>query len=250
MDITIVLGLILGFGGILLGHALESGQVGSLIQGTAAVIVFGGTLGAVLVSTSLTELREALRLLRFTLFTPAESRPAVAQEIVEAARLARQESILSLEKRLARYQDPFMKTVFRFVVDGVEQNTIRELFENEIHIEEEKQLSAAKVFTDAGGFAPTIGIIGAVLGLIHVMENITDTQKLGSGIAVAFVATVYGVGSANLVFLPLANRIKRRIRERSKTKDMILSGALSIMNGLNPYIIEEKLKSYFDGKKG
>lgn len=248
MDITIILGLILGIGGILVGHVLDSGQVGSLIQGTAAVIVFGGTFGAVLVSTSFVELREAFRLLKLTLFSKPESRPAVAQEIVEAARLARQESILSLEKRLARYQDPFMKTVFRFVIDGVEQNTIRELFENEIYIEEEKQLSAAKVFSDAGGFAPTIGIIGAVLGLIHVMENLSDTSKLGSGIAIAFVATVYGVGSANLIFIPISNRIKRRIKDRSKTKDMILSGALSIMNGLNPYIIEEKLKSYFSDK--
>ncbi len=246
MDITIILGLFLGIGGIILGHILDSGHVASLVQGTAAVIVFGGTFGAVLVSCTFVEIREAFRLLKYTLITPTDSRPAIALEIVEASRLARQDSILSLEKRLARFSDPFMKTVFRFVIDGVEQNTIRELFENEIHLEEDKQLGAAKVFADAGGFSPTIGIIGAVLGLIHVMENLTDTSKLGSGIAVAFVATVYGVGSANLIFLPLANRIKRRIKDRSKTKDMILVGALSVINGLNPYIIEEKLKSYFE----
>jgi chemotaxis protein MotA len=155
-----------------------------------------------------------------------------------------------LEKRLPHYHDLFMKNVFRFVIDGVEPGTIKDIFENEIYVEEERLLSGAKVYMDAGGFSPTVGIIGAVLGLIHVMENLTDTSKLGSGIAVAFVATVYGVGSANLIFIPLANKIKKKIKERSKTKEMILIGAISVLNGLNPYIIEEKMKAYLqDGSE-
>jgi chemotaxis protein MotA len=122
--------------------------------------------------------------------------------------------------------------------------TIREVFENDIALEEDRQLAGARVFTEAGGFAPTVGIIGAVLGLIHVMENLTDTSKLGTGIAVAFVATVYGVGSANILLIPFGNKLKRKILIRSETKAMILEGALGIVNGLNPYLIEQKLKSF------
>lgn len=249
MDLTIILGLLLGIGGILIGHVLDNGHVSSLVQGTAAVIVFGGTFGAVLVSSTKSELSEAFKLLKSTLFGDSERRENIALEIVDAAKTARQDTILSLEKKLSTFSDPFMKSVFRFVIDGVEITTIKDLFENEIQIEEERALSAVKVVSDAGGFAPTIGIIGAVLGLIHVMENLTDTSKLGAGIAIAFVATVYGVGSANLIFLPLANRMKRKVKERSKTKEMILQGALSIVNGVNPYIIDEKLKSYYAEKE-
>lgn len=249
MDFSIILGFVIGIGGILLGHAMDGGHVSSLVQATAGVIVFGGTFGAVLVATSGKTVRESLSLLMMTTFRPREQREAIAKEIVEAALTARKESILSLEKRLSTFSDPFMRQVFRFVVDGVDPSTIKELFENEIYQEENKQFAAARVFTEAGGYAPTIGIIGAVLGLIHVMENLTDTSKLGTGIAIAFVATVYGVGSANLIFLPLGVKAKRRAQERSKTKEMILMGALSILNGLNPYIIEEKMKSYFENSK-
>lgn len=244
MNFATWLGLAIGITAILAGHVLEGGHVGSIVQGTAAVIVFGGTLGAVFVSHSREQLSLSVSLLKEALFSTPNKRDSIAREIIEAAVLARKESILSIEKNLQNFSDHFTKTVFRFVIDGVEAATIREIFENEIDVEEERLLSGAKVFMDAGGFAPTIGIIGAVLGLIHVMENLTDTSKLGAGIAVAFVATVYGVGSANLIFIPLANKIRKRIKERSKTKEMILVGALGVLAGLNPYIIEEKLKIY------
>lgn len=244
MNFATWLGLAIGVTAILAGHVLEGGHVGSIVQGTAAVIVFGGTLGAVFVSHSREQLSLSVSLLKEALFGSPNKREIIAREIIEAAILARKESILSIEKNLHAFSDHFTKTVFRFVIDGVEAATIREIFENEIDVEQERLLGGAKVFMDAGGFAPTIGIIGAVLGLIHVMENLTDTSKLGAGIAVAFVATVYGVGSANLIFIPLANKIRKRIKERSKTKEMILVGALGVLAGLNPYIIEEKLKIY------
>ena len=137
-----------------------------------------------------------------------------------------------------------MRSVYRFAIDGVDPEVLRRLFEEEISVSERRKMAAAKIWSDAGGFAPTIGIIGAVLGLISVMANITDTSMLGQGIAVAFVATIYGVGSANLVFLPISNKLKSLIRFRSETEHMILEGALAVVNGLNPYMIEQKMRSF------
>ncbi|MGE5085366.1 MAG: MotA/TolQ/ExbB proton channel family protein, partial [Bacillota bacterium] len=153
---------------------------------------------------------------------------------------------LALEPRLVRIHDPLMQNVLRTVVDGIDVITIRDIFETQIHHEEEELLAGAKIWTDAGGFAPTIGIIGAVLGLIHVMGNLTDTSKLGAGIAVAFVATIYGVSSANLLFLPLGNKLKKKAQDITREKMMILEGGLMIAQGANPLVVEQKLKSYID----
>jgi chemotaxis protein MotA len=245
MDKVTIGGLILGIGGILVGMMLESGHVGSLLQLTAGLIVLGGTCGAVLVSTTKEDLKMGISLLPLGFRDEQTDDPArVMKDMVEAAQLVRKETILALEKRLSSFSNPYMQNVFRFVIDGVEPQVLREIFEAQLVLEEENQLAGAKIWTDAGGFAPTIGIIGAVLGLIHVMSNLTDTSKLGSGIAVAFVATVYGIGSANLLFLPIGNKIKRKIRKRIELKTMILEGAIGIMTGLNPFIIEEKLRTY------
>jgi chemotaxis protein MotA len=137
-----------------------------------------------------------------------------------------------------------MRSVYRFVVDGVDPEVLRKIFEEEIHVSERRKLAAAKVWSDAGGFAPTVGIIGAVLGLISVMANISDTSMLGQGIAVAFVATIYGVGSANLLFIPVANKLRTLIRFRAETETMILEGALAVVSGLNPYLIEQKMRAF------
>jgi chemotaxis protein MotA len=245
MQITTVLGLIVGIGGIILGNMLEGGSTGSLIQVTAAMIVFGGTFGAVVVSNRSEDLRLGLNFLRHA-FGGSETaeRAGIAKEIVATAQLARKESLLSLEKNISKFQDPFMRSVYRFAIDGVDPEVLRRLFEEEISVGERRKMAGAKVWADAGGFAPTIGIIGAVLGLISVMANITDTSMLGQGIAVAFVATIYGVGSANLVFIPLSNKLKTLIRFRAETERMILEGALAVVNGLNPYMIEQKMRSF------
>ncbi|HEX4925150.1 MAG TPA: flagellar motor protein [Bdellovibrionales bacterium] len=245
MDLTTILGLIVGIGGILLGQVMEGGHVGSIMQLTAAFIVFGGTIGAVLVTAPMEDVKTGLKLLKLAFLNPkGDDSESIIKELLDAAQIARKESILSLEKKLSQFTNPYMQTIFRFVIDGVDSNTIRDIFENEIYLEEEHLSAGAKLYTDAGGYSPTIGIIGAVLGLIHVMENLSDTSKLGAGIAVAFVATVYGVGAANLIFLPIGNKLKRKIKMQAQTKEMILTGALGIVSGLNPFIIEEKLRAY------
>jgi chemotaxis protein MotA len=251
MQFTTIIGLVLGIGGIVLGNLLEGGNFGTLFQLTAALIVFGGTLGATILSNRLDDLNLALNYLKFLFISNETSeRAQIAGEIIQSAQLARRESILSLEASLAKFRDPFMRSVYRFVIDGVDPEVLRHIFEEEISVSQGRKLAAAKVWSDAGGFAPTVGIIGAVLGLISVMANITDTSMLGQGIAVAFVATIYGVGSANLVFIPIANKLKTLIRFRSQTETMILEGALAVINGLNPYLIEQKMRAFTSEVKG
>jgi chemotaxis protein MotA len=248
MDLTTILGIILGIGGILAGQILEGGHVSSIMQDTAAIIVFSGTFGAVLIATPLTDVKTALALLKMVFINPkGDDTEKIVKELIEAAQIARKESILALEKKLNTFSSPYMQTIFRFVIDGVDPNTIKDIFESEIFLQEEHQIAGAKVWETCGGFSPTIGIIGAVMGLIHVMENLADTSKLGAGIAVAFVATVYGVGSANIFFLPFGSKLKRKIKMQSQIKEMILTGAIGIVSGMNPFIIEEKLRAYNHG---
>lgn len=247
MQTTTLLGLIIGIGGILLGNFIEGGHMGSLAQGAAAVIVFLGTLGAVVVSSRKSDLKLAWSIFKKTISPSSDKKgEQTLNEIVDCARLARKETILSIEPKLSSIKDPFLQNVLRSVVDNVDAQVIRDVFEKQITIEEEKLMAGAKVWTEAGGYAPTIGIIGAVLGLIHVMGNLSDTSKLGAGIAVAFVATIYGVGSANLIFLPMGTRIKKWVAEQIRYKEMILEGGLSIQAALPPHLIELKLKSYLE----
>ncbi len=245
MQITTVLGLFIGIGGILLGNVMEGGHFSSLFQLTAAIIVFGGTLGATMISNRVEDLSLALQNLR-SVFSGTEGaeRSRIAAELIKTAQLVRRESILAIEPLLTRMPDPFMRSVYRFVIDGVDPVVLRGIFEEEILVNERRKMAAAKVWSDAGGFAPTVGIIGAVLGLISVMANITDTSMLGQGIAVAFVATIYGVGSANLIFIPISNKLKTLIRYRSETEIMILEGAIGVGSGLNPYLVEQKVRAF------
>ncbi|MBX9765806.1 MAG: flagellar motor protein [Bdellovibrionales bacterium] len=245
MDFLTLIGIALGIGGIIAGQVLEGGHVGSILQFTAFLIVFGGTLGAVLIGTTRNELALAIALFKDA-FQESDDQNAlrVSKELIELAQIARKETILALEKKLPEVSFPFTRSVLRLMIDGVDPVVIRDVFEREIDQEEERLNAAANVYSDAGGYAPTVGIIGAVLGLIHVMENLTDTSKLGAGIAVAFVATVYGVGSANLLFFPLSKKLKKRIRDRIRIKEMSLEGAMGILQGLNPMVLDEKLSSF------
>lgn len=245
MQKTTIIGLIVGIGGILAGNFLEGGSTFALMQWGAALIVFGGTLGATILSNRSDDLKLAFEYLRYMVrASEVTERNFIATEIIQSAQTARRESLLALEKNLNKFRDPFMRTVYRFAIDGVDPDVLRKIFQEEISVNERRKLAAAKVWLDAGGFAPTVGIIGAVLGLITVMNNITDTSLLGQGIGVAFVATIYGVGSANLLFIPISNKLKSLIRFRSETERMILEGALAVVSGLNPYLIEQKMKSF------
>ncbi len=245
MDVTTLLGVIIGIGGILAGNLMEGGHLASLWQFPAAMIVLSGTLGAVVVSSRKEDLKLGFEMFKSAFQKPKiEKSELILEEIIDCSRLARKESILAIEGRINRMEDPFMQNVMRAVVDGVDPHVLRDLFEKQIDLEEERLMSGAKIWMDAGGFAPTVGIIGAVLGLIHVMGNLSDTSKLGIGIATAFVATIYGVGFANLIFLPIGNKLKKMVGREVLVKEMILEGGLCIQSGLNPALTEVKLKPF------
>lgn len=254
MNKTTFIGILVGIGAIILANAMEGGHFGALMQLTAAIIVFGGTAGAVIVANRASDLKLGIHLF-ISSFKKAEQVTAreISKEIVACAQLARAESPLAIEKRIKGFKSQYMKTVFRFLLDGANEEMLKEVFEKEQEAYENRRLAGAKIWTDAGGYAPTIGILGAVLGLIHIMSQLTDTSALGKGIAVAFVATIYGVGSANLLFLPIAGKIKAQLAYEMDIKEMILEGALSILKGHNPMIIQEKLNPYLgldDGEPG
>ncbi len=244
MDRSTFFGLLIGIGGILAGNFIEGGQVASLVQGTAFLIVMAGTIGAVLVSNRSSDIKLGLGLFRQAFKQQKLDYQTPISEIIDCSRLAKKESLFAIEAKLGTLNSPLLRDVLKNVIDGVEPKLTRQIFENIIEKEEQHLIIGGRIWNDAGGFAPTIGIIGAVLGLIHVMGNLADTTKLGAGIAVAFVATVYGVGFANLIFIPIGNKIKKNIYEISKHKYMILDGALMIGSGLNSQLIEQKLTSY------
>lgn len=249
MDKATLIGLVLGLGAILGGQALEGGSIHSILQGTAAVIVLGGTFGAVFVSFPFRDVLDSFRAVRKILREPLHDPYEIITQITAYANKARKEGILSLEKETGTVEDPFLKKALNMAVDGVEPHVIRETMETELEYSDEHGKLSARIFKAAGGYSPTIGILGAVLGLIHVMENLNDPSKLGSGIATAFVATVYGVGSANLLFLPIANKMEVRHRREMILKEMMLEGVVAVSTGENPRLIEEKLTSFLPGRE-
>jgi chemotaxis protein MotA len=243
MDITTILGIVLALAAILGVNLLEGGHTGSLIQATAAVIIGGGTAGAVLVSFPLKDVRRAMTLARLAFVDRKSSPEAIVDTVVELAQVARRDGVLALEAKLSAIEDPFLARAVGLLVDGVDATVARDALESEIHAAYEEEAIAAKVFEAAGGYSPTIGILGAVLGLIHVMNNLSDPSALGPGIAVAFVATVYGVGLANLFLLPIANKLKRKFGLERDRKTLIAEGVLAIQEGLNPRVLEDKLRA-------
>jgi chemotaxis protein MotA len=244
MDITTIGGIVAAIGLILLGQALEGGHVGSILQATAALIIFGGTLGAVMVAFPKKQFLKGFKLLKLCFTDSKHELSGLTKQLVDFASVARRDGVLALEGRLGEVTDPFLRRALQFVVDGVDASVTRSTLETAIEAEYEEQVVGAKVWESAGGFAPTIGILGAVLGLIHVMENLNDPSKLGGGIATAFVATVYGVGSANIFFLPWANKIKLKLGAEKERKIVIAEGVLSIQEGLNPRVLEERLRAF------
>jgi chemotaxis protein MotA len=244
MDLLTIIGIVMAIGAILGGQVLEGGHVGSIMQATAAIIVLGGTVGAVMVNYPLAVFLKAIGNAKMIFFNVhVDSRTMIAQ-IVELATLSRKQGLLALEGKLKGMADPFLKKGLQLVIDGTEAKMIREILEIEVEQFEEENNLSGKVYESLGGFAPTIGILGAVLGLIHVMENLADPSKLGSGIATAFVATIYGVGSANLFFLPMGGKIKLKTKELVLARQLIIEGLVSLAQAENPKMIEEKLNGY------
>lgn len=244
VDFISIGGLVLALLAIIGGQILEGGHLDSLLQITAFLIVIGGTMGAVMLQSSLPVFLGGMKLLKWVFVPPRLDPQQLIEEILSWSQLARKGGLLALEPLIDNLNDPFKRKGLQMLVDGAEPEKIREALEVEIDTYEEHQRQAAKVWEAAGGYAPTIGIIGAVMGLIHVMENLSDPSKLGSGIAVAFVATIYGVGSANLLFLPIANKLKALIGHQVTIREMMIEGLGSIANGENPRVIETKLQGY------
>jgi chemotaxis protein MotA len=244
MDLLTLGGIILAFVAILGGQILEGGHVSSILQLTAAIIVMGGTVGAVMVNYPMPIFLKAITNAKMVFFNVHVDSKSVITQIVELATISRKQGLLALEGKLKTMGDPFLKKGVQMVVDGTEAKAIREILEIEVEQFEEENTLSGKVYESLGGFAPTIGILGAVMGLIHVMENLADPSKLGGGIAVAFVATIYGVGAANLLFLPMGGKIKLKTKELVLARQLIIEGLVSLAQAENPKMIEEKLKGY------
>ncbi len=248
LDIGSVLGLVLALGGICGGLMLEGGSLREIAQPTAAMIVLGGTLGATMLGQPFRTFLAAMRQVVQVLFEPHTDPQGAIKEIMEFATKARKNGIVSLEKEALSVPDPFLRKALTLAVDGTEPQEIRRMMELEINMEESRREAEARVFEAAGGYAPTIGIIGAVLGLIQVMKHLEDIAEVGKGIAVAFVATIYGVGVANLILLPAANKLKCRAQDHHNIWELTLEGVIGIAEGLNPKLILGKLEAYLETK--
>ncbi len=238
--------------GILAGLLLEGGKISQIIQPTAAMIVFGGTIGAVMLQFPLNIVVSSVRQLGNVFFNSLEDPQDLVKEIVSFAHKARKEGIVSLDRELGNVQEPFLRKSLMLAVDGTEPQELRKMMELELDNQAEHEERIPQVFEAAGGFSPTIGIIGAVLGLIQVMQHLDNIDEVGRGIAVAFVATIYGVGAANLFFLPSAGKLKIRIQNEHQMREMMLEGVISILEGLNPRMVETKLQGFladFDARE-
>ncbi len=245
IDLLSLLGVLVAFAAIVVGHQLEGGTAGSLWELTALVIVLGGTLGATMLQTPLDIFIRAMMLAKWTFLPPVVEEKTFIATIVRWSNMARREGLLGLEVFVNKEKDPFAKKALQLLVDGNEPQTIRSVMEVDLITKEKYDHEAARVFEGMGGYSPTIGILGAVLGLIHVMSNLEDPSKLGAGIATAFVATIYGVGLANLLFLPIANKLNAVITREVQLKELLLDGIIAIAEGENPRNIENRLQGYF-----
>ncbi|HXQ98814.1 MAG TPA: flagellar motor protein [Pseudomonas sp.] len=246
MDVLTLIGIILAFVAIIGGNFLEGGHLGALLNGPAALIVLGGTLAACLVQTPMSAFKRAIQIFIWILFPPRIDLAGGIDRVVSWSLTARKEGLLGLETVADSEPDAYSRKGLQLLVDGVEPEAIRGILEVDFMTQEGRDVQAAKVFESMGGYAPTVGIIGAVMGLIHVMGNLADPNQLGSGIAVAFIATIYGVASANLILLPVANKLKAVAIRQSRYREMLLEGLLSIAEGENPRSIELKLQGFME----
>ncbi len=243
-DIATIGGVVVALGGIVGGLMLEGGKPGDIAQFTAALIVLGGTFGAVLVSTPLAVVLRALKQIKAVFFENSQAPGALVDEIVDYATKARKNGLVSLEQDAEQISDPFLRKALTLAIDGTDIQEIRKMLELEIELMEHHSEAESKVFECAGGYAPTVGIIGAVMGLIQVMKKLANVDEVGHGIAVAFVATVYGVGISNLFLLPAASKLKSRSQQEVHMKELIVEGVAGIVEGLNPKMIRSKLDAY------
>lgn len=244
MDLLSILGVIIAFGAILGGNYLEGGHIQSLFNGPAALIVIGGTVAAIMLQTPFVMLKRGLLMLKWVFVPPYVSLEDGIEKVVSWSMRARKEGLLGLEAAVEKEQEPFAEKGLQLLVDGAEPDVIRNVLELDLIAKERFDLSSAKIYDGMGGYCPTIGIIGAVMGLIHVMSNLADPASLGSGIATAFVATIYGVAFANLLFFPIGSKLKTLIQQQSHYRELLIEGLVAISEGENPRSIELKLRGF------
>jgi chemotaxis protein MotA len=244
VDKATLAGVLLAAFGIVCGLLLEGGNLGQILQPTAAMIVFGGTLGAILIQYPLPVVLTAFKRLVQVFVEPQYNARSHVAGLVKFANQARREGIVSLDRELENIQEPFLRRSIMLAVDGTEPQELRKIMEMELNTQAEQDEKTPQLFESAGGFSPTIGIIGAVLGLIQVMQHLDKIEEVGRGIAVAFVATIYGVGSSNLLLLPAAGKLRGRVREEQLIREMTLEGVISILEGMNPRMLETKLLGF------
>jgi chemotaxis protein MotA len=242
-------GIVIAIAGILGGMTIEGGKIAQIIQPTAAMIVLGGTIGGVMISYPLPVVIGSAKRLNQVIFEHGIDMDSLIKEMVSYAQKARKEGIVSLDNELEKVQNPFLKKSLMLAIDGTEPQELRKMMELEMSNQAEQEEKAPQVFEAAGGYAPTMGIVGAVLGLIQVMQHLSDVSEVGRGIAVAFVATIYGLVCANILFLPSAGKLKHRNRQEELTREMILEGVISILEGLNPRMVETKLRGFVAEKQ-
>lgn len=244
MDRLSLSGAIMAIAALLLGSVLKGAGLSALWSPAAFVIVICGTVAAILLQTPAATFKRALKIVRWVFRPPSQDRAAVIARLVGWSTIARKQGLLGLEAEVQAQEDPFLRKGLQMVVDGVEPEAIRQMLEIDLHGQGARDLAAAKVFEGMGIYSPTLGIIGAVLGLIAVMKNLADPSKLGHGIAAAFTATIYGIGAANLALLPMASKLKGLVHSQTEEREMIVEGLIAIAQGENPRNIEARLNGY------
>jgi chemotaxis protein MotA len=249
MDFATIVGLILGLGCLMVSVVLEGGHLSSLVSLPAAIIVFGGTAGATAIGFTVAELKASPVLLRIAFKEEKYDTTNLIVTLVGFAEKARREGLLALEEDLSTIQDDFLQKGMQLVIDGTDAELVRGIMETELTFVQDRHQKGAAVFEAAGGFAPTLGIIGTVMGLVHVLGNLSDTETLGPAIATAFIATLYGVASANIFFLPIAAKLRNRSAQQILLHEVTLEGILSVQAGDNPRIVEEKLLAFLAPKE-
>ncbi|GMA50273.1 motility protein A [Alicyclobacillus contaminans] len=244
MDFATGLGIILAVISLVLGFTSDGGSITALVQPSAMLIVFGGTLGATMVGTNLKQFAGIVKYLKIAFLTKKRDALDTIDQLVHLATVARREGILALEEEIEQYDDPFLKGGLQLVVDGVDPELVKNMLEIELSAVQERHLTAAHIFESAGGYAPTMGIIGTVMGLVHVLADLSDVTRLGPQIATAFTATLYGVASANIFWLPIATKLKKRDQDEMLIREIMMEGILSIQAGENPNILGQKLRAF------
>jgi chemotaxis protein MotA len=244
VDKLSLIGLFVAIIAIYIGFTLDGGHLSALFELPAFIIVFGGTLGAVMLQSSMMQFTHAMSLLKWVIYPPRYDMDRGISEIVLWATKARESGYLALEDTALEIEDSYTQKGLNLLVDGVELDDFRRVLELDLDIYREHNLRSANVYEAMGGYSPTVGILGAVLGLIHAMSNLTEPALLGQGIATAFIATIYGVGFANLIYLPVANKIRAIIHEQTMYREMVCEGLVSIAHGENPHAIENKLSAF------